>query len=125
MAKTITGIVSSDKGDKTILVTIHDHKIHPLYKKQYLVTKRYMVHDEKNEAVVGDKVSIMSCRPLSARKRYTLIKIVEHPIISVDQSVDAITAEEPKEEVIKEKPIKNTEDKADKEEPKTEKKVKK
>jgi len=122
MAKTITGIVSSDKGDKTIIVTIHDHKIHPLYKKQYLVTKRYMVHDEKNEAVAGDKVSIMSCRPLSARKRYTLVKIVEHPIIGVDQSVDAITAEEPKEEIVIEKPTKDANDKA---EPKTDKKVKK
>ena len=122
MAKTITGIVSSDKGDKTIIVTIHYHKIHPLYKKQYLVTKRYMVHDEKNEAVAGDKVSIMSCRPLSARKRYTLVKIVEHPIIGVDQSVDAITAEEPKEEIVIEKPTKDANDKA---EPNTDKKVKK
>ena len=125
MAKTITGTVSSDKGDKTIIVNIHDHKIHPLYKKQYLVTKRYMVHDEKNEAVAGDKVSITSCRPLSARKRYTLVKIVEHPIISVDQSVDAITAEEPKEEVAKEKPSTMTEDVADEKETKTDKKVKK
>lgn len=125
MAKTITGIVSSDKGDKTIIVTIHDHKIHPLYKKKYLVTKRYMVHDEKNEAVTGDKVSIISCRPLSARKRYTLFKIVEHPIIGIDQSVDAVTAEEPVEEVVKEMPNKETEDKDDKEVSKIDKKVKK
>lgn len=93
MAKNITGVVSSDKGDKTIIVTIHDHKTHPLYKKQYLVTKRYMVHDEKNEAKIGDKVVINSCRPLSARKRHNLVKIVERPLIGVEQSVDVITAE--------------------------------
>jgi len=93
MAKTLTGIVSSDKTDKTIIVTIRGHKTHPLYKKQYTVTKRYMAHDEKNEAHEGDTVMISECRPLSARKRHQLTKILERPVIAVHQTVEAITAE--------------------------------
>ena len=52
-------------------------KTHPLYKKQYTVNTKFMAHDEKNEAKVGDKVMIIETRPLSARKRFTLDKIVE------------------------------------------------
>jgi len=97
MAKTLIGIVSSDKGHKSIVVTIHSSKTHPIYRKQYMVTKRFMAHDEKNEARVGDKVSIIECRPLSARKHHTLTKIIERPLISQEETVEAITAtEEPK-----------------------------
>jgi small subunit ribosomal protein S17 len=77
MARTLTGEVSSDKGDKTIVVKIQTRKTHPIYKKQYSVTKKFMAHDEKNEAHTGDKVQISESRPLSARKRWTLIKVVE------------------------------------------------
>ncbi len=77
MAKTITGVVSSDKTDKTIVVTVQTRKTHPLYRKQYTVSKKFMAHDEKNEAQVGDKVSITETRPLSARKRYMLDRIIE------------------------------------------------
>lgn len=77
MAKTITGIVSSKKTDKTIVVTEHVRVTHPLYRKQYTVTKRFMAHDEKNEAHEGDKVVIVETRPLSARKRFKLERIVE------------------------------------------------
>lgn len=77
MAKTLTGVVSSDKGDKTIVVTVQTRKTHPLYKKQYTFSKKFMAHDEKNEANVGDKVIIAETRPLSARKRFNLEKIVE------------------------------------------------
>lgn len=77
MAKTLTGVVSSDKGDKTIVVTVQTRKTHPLYKKQYTFGKKFMAHDEKNEAHQGDKVVISETRPLSARKRFTLEKIVE------------------------------------------------
>ena len=58
MARTLTGEVSSDKGDKTIVVKIQTRKTHPIYKKQYSVTKKFMAHDEKNEAHTGDKVQI-------------------------------------------------------------------
>ncbi len=77
MAKTIIGTVSSDKVDKTIVVTVRTRKTHPLYRKQYTVSKKFMAHDEKNEAHVGDRVAIVETRPLSARKRHTLDRVVE------------------------------------------------
>lgn len=77
MSKTINGVVSSNKTDKTIIVTTHTRKTHPLYKKQYSVTTKFMAHDEKNSAQIGDKVTIKECRPLSARKRFVLDKINE------------------------------------------------
>lgn len=77
MARTITGIVSSDKADKTIVITAHTRKTHPIYKKQYSVTTKFIAHDEKNEAKEGDKVVIVETRPLSRRKRFTLQQIVE------------------------------------------------
>ncbi|HUA13328.1 MAG TPA: 30S ribosomal protein S17 [Candidatus Sulfotelmatobacter sp.] len=79
MAKTIIGIVTSDKADKTIVITAHERKTHPLYRKQYSVSAKFMAHDPKNEASVGDKVSIIECRPISARKRFVLDKIIEKP----------------------------------------------
>lgn len=84
MAKTIVGIVSSAKSDKTIVVTVQAKKTHPLYRKQYTVSRKFMAHDEKNEAQVGDKVAIVETRPLSARKRHTLSKIIEKPILRED-----------------------------------------
>jgi small subunit ribosomal protein S17 len=84
MAKTIIGIVTSNKTDKTIVVTTHTRKTHPLYRKQYTVTTKFMAHDEKNECQPGDKVSIVETRPLSARKRYTLEKILEKPELRED-----------------------------------------
>lgn len=71
MAK--TGVVSSDKGDKTIIVTVATRKAHPIYKKQYTSSKRFMAHDEKNSSF-GDTVVIAETRPLSARKRFVLEK---------------------------------------------------
>ena len=81
MAKTIQGTVSSNKGDKTIVVTVATRKTHPIYKKQYTFSKKFMAHDEKNEAQVGDKVVIAETRPLSARKRHTLVNVVERAAI--------------------------------------------
>lgn len=84
MAKTIIGIVSSNKTDKTIVVTVQTKKMHPIYRKQYSVSRKFMAHDEKNEAEVGDKVSIVETRPLSARKRHTLERIIEKPLLRED-----------------------------------------
>lgn len=81
MAKSIIGVVASSKADKTIVVKVATRKTHPLYRKQYTVTKKFMAHDEKNEAQVGDKVVIVETRPLSARKRHTLDRIIEKPVI--------------------------------------------
>lgn len=101
MAKSLIGIVASNKTDKTIVVAVHLHKIHPIYKKAYSVTKRFMAHDEKNEAQVGDTVSIVETRPISARKHYKLVKIVEKAAISADKTVDAVTVKA--DEVVKKK----------------------
>ena len=77
MARILSGVVTSAKPDKTIVVSVQTRKTHPIYKKQYSVSKKFMAHDEKNEAREGDKVQITESRPLSARKRWTLTKIVD------------------------------------------------
>lgn len=81
MAKTIVGVVSSSKVDKTIVVTERTRKTHPIYKKQYTVTKKFMAHDENNEAQLGDRVSIIETRPISARKHFKLEKVLERAAI--------------------------------------------
>ena len=77
MAKMIHGVVSSKKTDKTIIVTEHVRLTHPLYRKQYTVTKKFMAHDENNEAQEGDKVVIVETRPISARKHFKLERVLE------------------------------------------------
>jgi len=77
MAKTFTGTVSSAAADKTIVVTVNSSKTHPLYRKQYTVSKKFMAHDEKNEAQVGDHVVIIETKPISKRKRFALSSIVD------------------------------------------------
>ncbi len=129
MPKTITGIVTSNKTDKTIIVTVRTQKTHPLYRKQYSSSKKFMAHDEKNEAQPGDKVLIIECRPLSARKRFTLSKILEKPALRADtlaaatsedtgrkpareKAEEAEKAEEPKPEAPAKKTAKTAEKKA-------------
>lgn len=110
MARTIIGTVTSDRGDKTIVISVHSRKTHPIYKKQYSVTQKIMAHDEKNEAKPGDLVEITECRPLSARKRFTLTKIVETAkILHVEPEAVAekkVKAEEV--EAVVDKPTKKT-----------------
>ena len=77
MAKVLQGKVTSDKPDKSIVVTIVTHKTHPIYKKRYIDSQKVMAHDEKNEAKVGDKVRILESRPLSKTKRWKLQEILE------------------------------------------------
>jgi small subunit ribosomal protein S17 len=84
MAKSLVGVVTSSKGDKTIVVTVATRKTHPLYRKQYTVTKKFMAHDEKNEAQNGDKVEIVETRPISSRKHHALSKILEKPALRED-----------------------------------------
>lgn len=93
MAKTLTGIVSSDKADKTIVVKVATRKTHPIYKKQYTSTAKFMAHDEQNEAREGDKVVIAETKPLSARKRFTLEKVVERAPVRHVEAVDEEVAE--------------------------------
>ncbi|HMS23489.1 MAG TPA: 30S ribosomal protein S17 [Candidatus Saccharibacteria bacterium] len=83
MAKQFTGIVTSDKADKTIVVTISFKKTHPIYRKQFTETNKIMAHDEKNEAKIGDKVSISETRPISSRKSFKLDKVIERPVLQM------------------------------------------
>ena len=93
MAKIYRGIVTSDKSDKTIAVNITTSKTHPIYRKQYSVSRRILAHDEKNEAKIGDKVSIVESRPISRQKSFRLSEIIERPLIREEQSVESVTAE--------------------------------
>lgn len=73
----LQGKVSSAKTDKTIVVSVVSQVAHPLYRKYYKKTKKFMAHDELNTAKEGDTVKIKESRPLSARKRWTLLEVVE------------------------------------------------
>lgn len=77
MAKTLTGIVTSDMRDKTITVTVTSRETHPLYGKQYTVSRKYTAHDENNKAHIGDRVRIVETRPLSKTKSFKLDVIEE------------------------------------------------
>jgi len=71
-----TGTVVSDKADKTITVLVTSYKKHKIYDKRVISSKKFAVHDEKNEAKPGDVVKIIECRPMSASKRFRLLEIV-------------------------------------------------
>ena len=77
LRKTRTGVVVSDKMDKTIVVASKFKEKHPIYGKFVQKTKKYHVHDEKQEAGIGDTVLIMETRPLSRTKRWRLVQIIE------------------------------------------------
>jgi small subunit ribosomal protein S17 len=74
--KEIIGTVVSDKMDKSVVVTIERQVRHAMYGKQQRLTSRFMAHDEKNEAKVGDTVAIVPSRPLSRRKRWVVTRVV-------------------------------------------------
>ena len=94
MARTLIGTVVSDKADKTIVVSVQTRKTHPIYKKQYTVTKRFAGHDETNQAHVGDKVELTECRPISASKRFTLTKVISKGGVTHVSESDAAAVEE-------------------------------
>lgn len=75
--KTRTGIVVSDKMEKTVVVSIERRVQHPVYGKMVRRTKRLKAHDEKNDAKTGDTVRIMETRPMSKDKRWRVVEIVE------------------------------------------------
>ena len=70
------GIVISDKMNKTVVVEIENRYPHPIYFKTLIKTKKYLAHDELEEANIGDQVLVQECRPLSKRKRWKLMKIL-------------------------------------------------
>ncbi len=71
--KKFSGVVVSDKSDKTILVRVETVKTHPKYHKRYTVSRNYQVHDEKNEYKAGDKVVFVECRPYSKNKKWRTV----------------------------------------------------
>ena len=75
--KTRVGIVTSDKMDKTVVVSVKDRVRHPLYKKIVNNTYKLKAHDENNECGVGDRVLVMETRPMSKDKRWRVVKIIE------------------------------------------------
>jgi small subunit ribosomal protein S17 len=77
LRKERTGIVTSNKMDKSIVVTVETKVMHPKYGKFVKYTKKFMAHDEKGECGVGDTVRIMETRPMSKLKRWRLVEIIE------------------------------------------------
>lgn len=75
--KTLTGLVISDKMDKTVVVTVNRLVLHPTYKKYVRKRKKVKAHDEKNECRVGDKVLLIETRPLSREKRWRVKQVLE------------------------------------------------
>ena len=107
MPKQLIGTVTSDKGDKTIVITVTERKTHPVYKKQYSVNTKFMAHDEKNEAKVGDIVNVVESRPISARKHFKLSRILERGGVRFEETdATADIPQEPEPEVAEPKPSK-------------------
>ena len=100
----LQGVVVSDKMSKTIVVEVETHKRHPKYAKRIKYSNKYYAHDEKNEAKVGDVVTIMACRPLSALKRFRLVSIDKKHLESIKAVQEAEKAmEEQVEETVEAK----------------------
>ena len=77
LRKTRTGMVVSDKMDKTVVVAVIDNVRHPLYKKIVKRTVKFKAHDEQNACGIGDTVMIMETRPISKDKRWRVVEIIE------------------------------------------------
>tara|TARA_B110000967_G_C18780544_1_gene508008 strand:+ start:81 stop:347 length:267 start_codon:yes stop_codon:yes gene_type:complete len=75
--KTRIGVVSSNKMEKSITVLIERRLRHPIYGKYVKKSKKFMAHDEKNDCSIGDTVKIMESRPLSAKKRWRLVEVIQ------------------------------------------------
>jgi small subunit ribosomal protein S17 len=119
---TLQGVVVSNKMDKTIVVEVETHKRHAKYQKRVKYSNKYYAHDEKNVAKVGDTVTIMASRPLSALKRFRLVSVdkkaqVDIKVLEAEkeleiQAEEAVKVEEPKveepkvEETPKAEPVK-------------------
>jgi small subunit ribosomal protein S17 len=87
--KTLVGTVTSDKMEKTVVVSIERVTRHPLYGKIMRTNKKYKAHDENNEAKMGDTVRICECRPISKDKSYFVQEILERGVV-VDEIIDQI-----------------------------------
>ncbi len=115
MPRTLTGTVSSAAPDKTIVISVVKHRTHPIYKKRFVTSKKFIAHDENNECKVGDLVSIVETKPISARKRFKLDKILEKAELTREELSVLEPEEPPKQE--------KTEDSGKEEKPAKAKKV--
>ena len=108
LRRSIQGVVVSDKNDKTIVVLVETHKKHAKYGKRVKYRKKYYAHDENNEAKVGDTVTIMGTRKLSATKRFRLVSIDKAAELSVKEAEKELKEEILTGEVaveVEEKPV--------------------
>ena len=121
--RAIQGVVVSDKNDKTIVVLVETHKRHSKYGKRVKYGKKYYAHDENNEAKVGDTVTIMETRKLSATKRFRLVSIDKKAELSVKEAEAELKEEAIEAEAAAEaaKPDEAPVEEAPAEEPKEEK----
>ena len=71
------GVVMSDRMDKTVVVAVERASPHPLYRKVVRVRRKFVAHDEKNDCRAGDRVRIIECRPMSRRKRWRVVEVME------------------------------------------------
>jgi small subunit ribosomal protein S17 len=74
--RVLSGVVVSDKGDKTVIVRVERRVMHPVYKKVIMRSKTYAAHDERNACKTGDKVRIEESRPISKRKRWIVLEAI-------------------------------------------------
>ena len=115
LRRSIQGVVVSNKNDKTIGVLVETHKKHAKYGKRVKYRNKYYAHDENNEAKVGDTVTIMETRKLSATKRFRLVSIDKTAEMSVKEAEkelkeEILTGEIPAEEVEKKPAAEKEED---------------
>ena len=85
--KTMTGVVVSNKMDKTLVVKVERRFSHPVFKKVVKTTKKYKVHDEKNECLEGDFIRIQETRPLSKEKRWRLLGVISREKSLISEKV--------------------------------------
>ena len=96
MAKaTKTGLVTGNKTDKTVVVAVERLVRHPLYKRSFKVTSKFLAHDETNRCQVGDRVRIEECRPLSRRKRWRVMDIVFSQMVLEEAAGEGESTESP------------------------------
>jgi small subunit ribosomal protein S17 len=90
MAKRLVGTVTSDVQDKTIVVNVVRRVTHPVYGKQYTVSKKFQAHDEDNKAHAGDRVEIVETRPISKHKSFKLARVIEtgHAAVELKDEVE-------------------------------------
>ena len=85
--KTMTGVVVSSKMDKTVVIKVERRFSHPVFKKVVKTTKKYKVHDEKNECLEGDFIRMQETRPLSKEKRWRLLGIISRDKLLMSEKV--------------------------------------